>query len=470
MSQLLPVHDAAKRSRFQSARVVNPATAPPRSPRRSLVLTLSTVLVAIVCLLLLLPSGAQSTIESLFYLHVAPVHRRILYPSGPLARASALLRHHPLIDGHIDVPVYARYRYANKLDTIPFDAPAWPNGSYPTSGQVDIPRLRKGRSGGFFWSAYVPCPRQEAPNGSDTAVRDTLEQMDVIRQLIDRYSHDFELVSTAREARRAFRKGRLVSFIGLEGGHSLGSSLFALRAYASLFAKPGHVGPLRYLTLTHTCHNVFADSSGEQPPRWNGLSAFGQHLIKELNRLGIVPDLSHVSDQTASQTIDVSQGPVMLSHSSARALNDVPRNAPDWLLGKLALAWKEQGKDSVVMINVFPGFIGGSEDLDQVVRHIQHVASIVGRDHVGIGSDFDGITEVPRGFEDVSKYPHLVARLIQIGWTDSEIAGFVGENVLRVLEAAEELAAKLQQRGTQPDYTSWQDLENQAAERLATTL
>ncbi|SAM81321.1 related to Microsomal dipeptidase precursor [Ustilago bromivora] len=372
--------------------------------------------------------------------------------------AEQLLSKHPLIDGHVDVPALARYFYYNKLDEIPFDQPAFANGSYPTKGHVDIPRLRAGKSGGFFWSAFVECPDSAAVGkdfehaGSQPAVRNTVEQLDVIKQMIDKYHKDFRLVSDVKSARKAFKDGKLISFIGIEGGHSLGNSLFALRAFASIFSTS--FGPVRYLTLTHTCHNAFADSAGEHPPRWNGLSPFARHLVYELNRLTIVPDISHVSDDAALQTIDMTRGPVMLSHSSARALKDIERNVPDSVLNKLAAS----KKDHIVMINFYPGFIGGTEDLDQVVKHVEHVSSIVGRGHVGVGTDFDGIMSVPKGLEDVSHYPDLVAKLVEKGWTDRELIGFVGENVLRVLADAERVALKMRKDGAQPDNTSWKDV------------
>lgn len=370
-----------------------------------------------------------------------------------------LLSKHPLIDGHVDVPVIARYRYANKIDDIPFDQPAFPNATFPTPAHVDIPRLREGKSGGFFWSSYVVCPNsttvghhfENAP--TDIAVRDTLEQLDVIKQMTDRFPSDFALVGSVKDARRAFRRGKMIGFIGIEGGHSLGNSLFALRAYASMFTN-SIPGPVRYLTLTHTCHNVFADSAGQTPPRWNGLSPFAPHLIHELNRLAIVPDLSHVSDDTALQTIEMTKGPVMLSHSAARHFNDIPRNVPDTVLDKLASA----GKDHVVMINAYPGFIGGTEDLEQYVKHVEYVAAKVGKRHVGVGTDFDGILSVPKGLEDVRRYPELVASLVRGGWSDKELVGFVGGNVLRVLEAAESVAWEMQKDGARPDNTNWKDV------------
>ena len=383
-----------------------------------------------------------------------------------LGHAEKLLSRHPLIDGHIDVPVVSRYLYDNKVEKIPFDQPAFENGSYPTYGHVDIPRLRAGRSGGFFWSAYVACPDPSTVGqdfehaASQIAVRDTLEQLDVIQQMTDRYRNHFALVGTVHSARRAFRRGKMISFIGIEGAHSLGNSLYALRALSSLLSTSSP-GPVRYLTLTHTCHNAFADSAGQHPPRWNGLSPLGEHLIYELNRLAIVPDLSHVSDDTALQTIETTRGPVMLSHSAARALKELERNVPDSVLHKLAASTK----DHVVMINVAPIFIGGDEDLDQVIKHVDHISSILGRDHVGIGTDFDGILTVPNGLEDVSKYPALVAKLVQRGWSDLEIVGFVGENVLRVLEAAQHVAHQMRNDGAEPDNTSWNDVFRSSSHR-----
>lgn len=378
--------------------------------------------------------------------------------SNTRGHAERLLSRHPLIDGHVDVPVVARYRYGNKINRIPFDQPAFPNSSYPTSGHVDIPRLRAGKSGGFFWSSYVVCPNETTVGhnfehgASDIAVRDTLEQLDVIKQMTDRYANDFGLVGSVSAARKAFRNGQMISFIGIEGAHSLGNSLFALRAYASMFTN-SIPGPVRYLTLTHTCHNAFADSAGQQPARWKGLSPLAPHLIHELNRLAIVPDLSHVSDDTALQTIHVTKGPVMLSHSAARALMNIARNVPDSVLNKLA----SSNKDFVVMVNAYPGFIGGEADLDQYINHIDYVSDAVGRDHVGIGTDFDGIMSVPKGLEDVSKYPDLVAKLVERGWSDRELVGFVGENMLRVLEDAERVAIEMR-RSAEPDNTSWKDV------------
>ncbi|PWN53541.1 Metallo-dependent hydrolase [Violaceomyces palustris] len=383
-----------------------------------------------------------------------------------LSRAKRILSKHPLIDGHVDVPVYSRYVYKNRVEDIPFDLPPTQNGTFPMPGQVDIPRLRLGRSGGYFWSAYVACPTKEEvgenfENASKTqAIQETMEQFDVIKQFVDKYPKEFEFTSTAKSARKAFSKGKMISFIGLEGGHSLGNSLHTLRAFASLYKKEGEiVGPMRYLTLTHTCHNVWADSSSEQPPRWNGVSPFGVRLIHELNRLGIVPDLSHTSDSTTSQAIRISKGPVMLSHSSARNLtgDSVVRNVPDSILHQLKTSWIQQGKDNIVMINVLPDFLGGARDLETIVNHVEHISSIVGRDHVGLGTDFDGMLESPIDFQDVTRYPHLVARLLARGWSEKEVIDFSGRNVLRVLESAERLAVQLEREGERPDNSRFED-------------
>ncbi|CDS82392.1 related to Microsomal dipeptidase precursor [Sporisorium scitamineum] len=451
------------RNKAQEGLLTGEKHAPAQEPFITTLLKWIFYAITLYWLCLLVPSFASVT-EAVSTLWQPSMDAHCVSASGWRCRnarqhAERLLSRHPLIDGHVDVPVQARYRYGNKIDTIPFDQPVFANGSYPTLGHVDIPRLRAGKSGGFFWSAYVVCPNETTVGknfehaATDIAVRDTLEQLDVIKQMTDKYHHDFALVGSVDAARKAFKHGQMISFIGIEGAHSIGNSLFALRTYASLFSNT-IPGPVRYLTLTHTCHNAFADSAGQQPPRWNGLSPFAPALIHELNRLAIVPDLSHVSDDTALQTIDVTRGPVMLSHSAARTFKDLPRNVPDSVLNKLAAS----DKDHVVMINAYPGFIGGSEDLEQYVEHIEYVSNIVGKDHVGVGTDFDGIMSVPKGLEDVSHYPDLVAELVKRGWSDREIVGFVGENVLRVLEDAERVAHKMQKDDAQPDNTSWKDV------------
>ncbi|KAG2015837.1 dipeptidase [Coprinopsis cinerea AmutBmut pab1-1] len=318
-------------------------------------------------------------------------------------------------------------------------------------GHVDIPRLRVGKVGGFFWSAYVPCP----PNGVDDPdflnaswrVRDTLEQIDVAKGLIAKYPRTFQLALSASDVEHAIIGKKIAGLIGVEGAHQLGNSLSILRQY--------HALGVRYLTLTHTCHNAFADSCGFLPgiiPLHHGLSPFGVALIEEMNRLGVLLDLSHTSDETAKQALRLTKAPVIWSHSSARAVHDVPRNVPDDVLELVGL---EEGKtDGVVMVNFAPYFIAnpGQADVDAVANHIEHIATVAGKLHVGIGSDFDGIGDVPVGLEDVSKYPALIAELYERGWNKFELAGLTGGNFLRVLKKAENTARELQAAGTLPKY------------------
>jgi len=230
-------------------------------------------------------------------------------------------------------------------------------------------------------------------------------------------------------------------------GHQLGNSLSVLRQY--------HALGVRYVTLTHTCHNAFADSCGYEPgiePLHGGLSPFGEALIAEMNRLGVLVDLSHTSDATASQAIALSKAPVIWSHSSSRAVHDHPRNVPDSVL-ELIGTGKGQ-KDAVVMVNFAPQFVAspGNASIQTVADHIVHIASVAGKQHVGLGSDFDGIGQVPVGLEDVSKYPSLIAELYKRGWNRYELAGLTGANLLRVFKGAEAAAKELRAKGTPPRF------------------
>jgi len=316
-------------------------------------------------------------------------------------------------------------------------------------GHVDIPRLRKGRVGGFFWSVYADCPASAdvdfiAPNW---AVRDTLEQIDVARLLIDKYPNTFQLALGSAGIKSAIRDGKIASLLGVEGAHQLGNSLAVLRQY--------HALGVRYVTLTHSCHNAFADSCGYLPgtiPLHHGLSPLGRILIQELNRLGVLVDLSHTSDATAAQALKLSRAPVIWSHSSARAVHDVPRNVPDDVL---ALIGEGEGKtDAVVMVNFAAYYVAtpNNATVQAVADHVEHIAKVAGKRHVGIGSDYDGIEATPVGLEDVSKYPALIAELYSRGWTGFELAGFTGGNLLRVFEGAEKVARDLTGRGLGPAY------------------
>ncbi|KAG5638792.1 hypothetical protein H0H81_010021 [Sphagnurus paluster] len=361
----------------------------------------------------------------------------------PMTAALTVLDKAPIIDGHIDLPVLTRALYANNVTAIDLES--------PMPQHVDIPRLRKGKVGAFFWSVYMECPLPEDEDNDfltpTWSVRDTLEQIDVARGLIDKYPDTFQLATGTEDIRAAIHDGKIASLLGVEGGHQLGNSLAVLRQYYAL--------GVRYVTLTHTCHNAFADSCGFLPgiiPFHGGLSALGQTLIDEMNRLGVLVDLSHTSDATAAQALAHSKAPVIWSHSSARAIHDVPRNVPDYILRMIGTG--EDQKDAVVMVNFAPFFIAppGKANIEAVADHIVHIALIAGKEHVGLGSDYDGIGTVPEGLEDVSKYPALIAELYKRGWNKYELAGLAGGNLLRVFKGAEKVSRELQAAGQQPAY------------------
>ncbi|KAG8803085.1 hypothetical protein FRC17_006276 [Serendipita sp. 399] len=274
---------------------------------------------------------------------------------------------------------------------------------------------------------------------------DTLEQIDVARLVIDQYPETFRLSRSVNEAREAMGSGKIASWIGIEGGHQLGNSLASLRQYYDL--------GVRYVTLTHTCHNAFADSGGfleAPPPLHYGLSPFGRELVVEMNRLGMLVDLSHTSDQTALQALTLSRAPVFWSHSSSRAVWNVSRNVPNEVLARIGTG--EGKRDGVVMVNFAPYFLAaeGQATAEKVAEHVEMIAKVAGKRHVGIGSDFDGIGSTPVGLEDVSKYPNLFAILIKRGWTVEELAGLAGGNFLRVFEGVERVSRDMKAEGVKP--------------------
>lgn len=351
-----------------------------------------------------------------------------------LERALRILSETPLIDGHNDLPWAIRENKAAPHDVRAYDLRA------RTAGHTDIERLRKGRVGAQFWSVYIP-----SESVAEGAARVQLEQIDIARQVIARYPDQFELALGASDIERVFGSGKIASLIGIEGGHAIENSLGALRAYYDL--------GVRYMTLTHSLTIDWADAATDAP-RHNGLTAFGKEVVREMNRLGMLVDLSHVAPATMNAALDVSVAPVIFSHSSARAVTDHPRNVPDDVLRRLP---KNGG---VVMVTFVPGFIsekvrthtgnGRVPDatLADVVAHIEHIRKVAGIDHVGIGGDFDGISSTPVGLEDVSTYPALFAELVRRGWKDDELRKLAGENLLRVLRESEAVARKLQrQRG-----------------------
>jgi membrane dipeptidase len=337
-----------------------------------------------------------------------------------LARARALHRTTPLIDGHNDFPMALQeHNTQRSLDALDIRQPQ-------PKIHTDIPRLRQGGLGGQFWSVYVPATLK----GAD-AVTATLQQVDIVHRMARRYPDTFELATTAADVERIFKAGRIASLIGMEGGHSIDNSLATLRMFHALGA--------RYMTLTHSTNIAWADS-GTDTPALGGLSSFGEEVVREMNRLGMLVDLSHTSPGTMEDAIRVSEAPVIFSHSDVRALNDHGRNVPDAVLRSLPT------NGGIVMVTFVPGFLraDGKATLSDVANHLDHVRKVAGADHVGIGSDFDGIPTVPAGLEDVSKYPALTAELLRRGWPETDVRKALGLNVLRVMRRAEDVAARLQ--------------------------
>jgi len=375
------------------------------------------------------------------------------------AQAIRILRTVPLIDGHNDIPDAVRER--GGVDSVNFAV------SQPRL-MSDVPRLRAGHVSGQFWAAYVPVTTMDS--GQHAAVY-ALEQIDLVRRLCARNSRSMAMAYTAADVQRNFAAGKVSCLIGIEGGHAIENSLGALRMFAELGT--------RYMTLTHWRSLDWATASTDTARR--GLSPFGKQVVLEMNRLGMLVDLSHVNDQTMSDALHTSRAPVIFSHSSARALTNHPRDVPDSIL-KLVAANR-----GVVMVNFNPGFVseavrvygdtvsarldrlraagadsatradsltewtkaGPHATLAQVADHIEHIRQVAGIDCVGLGSDFDGITEVPVGLEDVSKFPDLIAELLRRGWTEADVRKVAGLNTLRVMREAERISRQMKQVGAQ---------------------
>jgi membrane dipeptidase len=372
-----------------------------------------------------------------------------------LAHARKLLRSAILVDGHNDLPWAVRTNKAAPGDVAAYDLRT------TTSGQTDLARLKLGGVGAQFWSVYIP-----GETGSGFA-RTQLEQIDIARRIIARYPDHLRFATTVADIRAAHRAGRIASLLGMEGGHAIEDSLGALRAYYDL--------GVRYMTLTHNVHTSWADSQA-LPPVHGGLTPFGEQIVLEMNKLGMLVDLSHTSDGTMDDALRVSQAPVIYSHSSARALCDVPRNVPDDILKRL------KANGGVVMVTFVGGFIdpavaavqvpamaeinrraaGKSIEerekieeevlgkvqvpkipIGKVADHIEHIRDVAGIEHVGIGGDYDGNSLWPEGLSDVSMYPNLFAELIRRGWSDQDLKLLAGENALRALEQAETVARRL---------------------------
>ena len=382
-------------------------------------------------------------------------------------QARRVLRTTPLIDGHNDLPWAIRDDFGGELDRV--DLTRDTRALTPPL-QTDIPRLRQGGVGGQFWSVYVP-----ANLAGPQATKAVLEQIDIARRIVAKHPEAFAWAETAEDVVRIHRSGRIASMLGAEGGYAIDNSLPVLRQ----LRRAG----VRYMTLTHSATIDWADSATDAP-RHGGLSPFGEAVVREMNRIGMLVDLSHVSPDTMRDAMRVSEAPVIFSHSSARGVTDHPRNVPDDVLG----AMKADG--GVVMITFVGGFVseavrawGAARTAEEarlkalhpgdaaraaaelaawttrnpsprasvadVADHLDHVRRVAGVDHVGLGGDFDGTSNLPVGLEGVEGYPVLLAELLRRGWSEADLRKLAGDNVLRVLRAADRTAERLQ-RTTAP--------------------
>ncbi len=376
------------------------------------------------------------------------------------ARIDRILKRTPLIDGHNDIAEQLAEHYKRSIAGLASGT----DQRQPHPLMTDMARLHQGRVGGQFWSVYI--------NGTitgDAAIRETIEQIDIVRRMIDAYPGDLELARTADDVVRIHKKGKIASMIGIEGGRQIGGSLAALRQFYNLGA--------RYMTLTHNQTTEWADSATDDT-QYDGLSPFGVTVVHEMNRIGMLVDLSHVSAATMKDAIAASAAPVIFSHSSARGLVGHLRNVPDDVLGLLP------ANGGVVMVNFVPDFIsdevwhwGAEKNAEEarlkafhrdskaeveaglkawvaahprpvttaatVADHIDHVAKVAGYDHVGVGGDMDGIDSTPQGLDGVEDYPALFAELIRRGWSDANLAKLAGGNVLRALRQAEAVSASM---------------------------
>ncbi len=387
-------------------------------------------------------------------------------------RVDKVLLQTPLIDGHNDLPWEIRERFKSDVGAVNLaaDTSHLPLEPGQAALMTDIPRLRAGHLGAQFWSVWIPVSTQ-----GFEAVQMTLEQIDLVKRMSAQYPADFAMAYSAADIRRIHKSRKIASLIGIEGGHQINNSLAVLRQMYDAGA--------RYMTLTHTTNTPWADSATDAPAH-HGLTPFGVEVVREMNRLGMLVDLSHVSPDTMRAALAASAAPVIFSHSSARALVDHPRNVPDDVLHAVA------ANGGIVMVNFAPPYVSDARNrweadhaaertrfdsppyaglyigqperakaalaeweaqhprpvttLAQVADHIEHIRQVAGIDHVGIGSDFDGIPDAPVGLEGVDRYPALLEELMRRGWSDADIAKLAGENLLRTLAAAEQVSSRLQ--------------------------
>jgi len=376
------------------------------------------------------------------------------------ARIDRILKKTPLIDGHNDIAEQLQESHGFRIDNLASGTDKWPENPLMT----DMARLHAGRVGGQFWSVYI-----DGDFIGDEAIRRTIDQIDVVDRMIAAYPNDLERALTADDVVRIHKNGKIASMVGIEGGRQIGGDLAALRQFYRLGA--------RYMTLTHNQTTEWADSATDEP-EFDGLSPFGLKVVAEMNRLGMLVDLSHVSPATMRDALDTTRAPVIFSHSGAAGLNPHPRNVPDDIL---ALLPRNGG---VVMVNFVPPFLskdvwewGAAQSAEEarlkslnrasltaveagmktweiahprpetgvtdVANHIEHVVKLAGYDNVGLGGDFDGIPFTPTGLTGVETYPLIFAELIKRGWSDENLAKLAGGNVLRALRRAEAVAASM---------------------------
>ncbi|XP_071531889.1 dipeptidase 1-like [Panulirus ornatus] len=348
-----------------------------------------------------------------------------------LDAARALLQESPLIDGHNDLAWNVRMFLHNKLHSFNLSSDLTKQKPWMKSpfSHTDLPRLHRGQVAAQFWSVYVPCESQYL-----NTVQLLLEQIDVVKRMIASSPGDTVLVRSSAGIMEEFQRGRVASLMGVEGGHGLANSMGVLRALYDL--------GVRYITLTHKCHTPWAECSqaGPSPPNTRGLTPYGKEMIREMNRLGLMVDLSHASGHTARDVLRTSHAPVIFSHSAARALCDIERNVPDDILSSLAV------NGGIVMISFYTNFLtcGEVATIQDVVAHINHVRSMAGVDYVGLGAGYDGINRTPEGLEDVSRYPELFAELLRDpSWSLQDLKKLAGLNLLRVFQRVEQVREEL---------------------------
>ena len=339
-------------------------------------------------------------------------------PTDPVGRAKWLHENHPLIDGHNDLPFQFLELVKNNVSALDISV------SQPRI-QTDIPRLTSAIYGGQFWSVYIPCTAQ-----GDAAVQLQLGQIDVARRFIQQNNQYLQLVTSYEEFANSWKNKRIGSLLGMEGGHAINNSLSNLRSFYNL--------GVRYMTLTHNCDTLWAESAtGVKIANISGLTGFGKEVVKEMNRLGMIVDLAHVSDKTMSDALSVSKAPVIFSHSGVRTICNTLRNVPDSLLDQV------KQNNGVIMVVFFARFVKtdiSNLTVSDVVDHINYINKTIGIDHIGIGSDFDGADMFPSGLQDVGQMRNLTVKLLETGYSDSEVIKIMGGNVLRVLQAVEQTA------------------------------